>query len=387
MQDARDQAAQGLRTPARLAQRHVQQTQAPQASDPKAACAARLVRGPVKFNLSGTRAHILLRRNHLVYAIGARLRNADGHSRLLVSERHPLGPGTYTLLVKRWRGHRRERRRERMVIGRFADGAESLTSSMMRLDGTRALISGGSSGLGRAMAAALVQAGARVVLTSRIGARAAAVAAELGAGAIGLELDAREERSVHALVEEAWRQLGGIYLLVNNAGIGMRTVNPRFMSDPQPFWKVTPAGFRDVIDTKVAGTFLLTRELVVRMLAAGGGQIVNISMNKQTMTRRGFVPYGPSGAALEALSHVMAADLAGTSVRVNLLLPGGATATGMIPEQTPSELRAALLDPAIMGPAIVWLAGRQAADLHDQRIVATELAAWLKRRAGRRPGG
>jgi NAD(P)-dependent dehydrogenase (short-subunit alcohol dehydrogenase family) len=50
--------------------------------------------------------------------------------------------------------------------------------------------------------------------------------------------------------------LDGLDVLVNNAGIGMRTVNPRFMTEPQPFWEVAPAGFRDVLETKAIGTFL-----------------------------------------------------------------------------------------------------------------------------------
>jgi NAD(P)-dependent dehydrogenase (short-subunit alcohol dehydrogenase family) len=90
------------------------------------------------------------------------------------------------------------------------------------------------------------------------------------------------------------------------------------------------------------------------------------------MVRRGFVPYGPAGAGVEALSRVMAADLAGSPVTVNLLLPGGGTRTGMVPDDTPAEARAALLDPAVMGPPIVWLASGRAAGVHDHRIVASE---------------
>jgi NAD(P)-dependent dehydrogenase (short-subunit alcohol dehydrogenase family) len=77
---------------------------------------------------------------------------------------------------------------------------------------------------------------------------------------------------------------------------------------------------------------------------------------------------------------VMAADLAGTPVAVNLLLPGGATDTGMIPDDTPADARARLLDPAIMGPPIVWLASPAAAGVHDERIVAAEFEAWLAAR-------
>jgi gluconate 5-dehydrogenase len=144
------------------------------------------------------------------------------------------------------------------------------------------------------------------------------------------------------------------------------------MTDPQSFWEVSPDGFRDVIDTKINGTFLVARAVAPRMLAAGSGRIVIISMSEQTMTRRGFVPYGPAGAGVEALGRVMAADLAETPVTVNILLPGGATDTGMIPEEASAEFRARLLQPEIMGPPIVWLCSEQAAGVHDQRIVATE---------------
>ena len=247
---------------------------------------------------------------------------------------------------------------------------------MPRLSGTRALVTGATTGLGRAMARALADAGARVAVTSRDAARARDAAAAIGPTAVPVALDVRDEASVASAVDEAHTRLGGLDLLVNNAGIGMRTVNPRFLTEAQPFHAVTPAGFRDVVETKLVGTFLVARAVVPRMLASeAGGRVVNISMNEATMVRGGFVPYGPAGAGVEALSRVMAADLAGTSVTVNLLLPGGATDTGMIPDDVPVEARAALLDPAVMGPPIVWLASPEAAGVHDRRIVATEFAA------------
>jgi NAD(P)-dependent dehydrogenase (short-subunit alcohol dehydrogenase family) len=117
-----------------------------------------------------------------------------------------------------------------------------------------------------------------------------------------------------------------------------------------------------------------------RLHRAGSGRVVTISMSEQTMTRRGFVPYGPSGAAVEALARVIAADLAGTPVTANILLPGGATATGMVPDEIPDGLRANLLDPVIMGPPIVWLASADAAEVHDERIVARDFGEWLAAR-------
>ena len=80
----------------------------------------------------------------------------------------------------------------------------------------------------------------------------------------------------------------------------------------------------------------------------------------------------------------MAADLHGTPVTVNILLPGGVTATGMLPaEHRPPGLRA--IDPAVMGPPIVWLASPAADGVHDQRIVATEFADWLRQRSAGGP--
>lgn len=155
------------------------------------------------------------------------------------------------------------------------------------------LVTGGTSGLGLAMASALARAGAMVALTGRSGQRASSVAAELP-GAVGVELDVRDESSVASAVEQAWSRLGGIDMLVNNAGIGMRMVNPRFMTHAQGFWEVPVGAFRGVIETNLTGYFLVGREVTPRMLAAGSGRIVNISVSDSTMYRAGFVPYGPS---------------------------------------------------------------------------------------------
>jgi NAD(P)-dependent dehydrogenase (short-subunit alcohol dehydrogenase family) len=245
-----------------------------------------------------------------------------------------------------------------------------------------ALVTGGTSGLGLAMAAALARAGLRVAVAGRSGERADEVAGRLP-GAFGVELDVRDEGSVARAIGAAWSRLDGIDLLVNNAGIGMRTVNPDFMTEPRGFWTVPTDGFRDVIATNLTGYFLVAREVTPRMLAVGRGRIVNISVNEATMTRAGFVPYGPSRAATESLSRIMAADLSGTPITVNLLLPGGATRTGMVPD-TRAAGRLNLLEPEIMGPPIVWLASAEASQVNDERIVAAEFEQWLD---GRRSAG
>jgi NAD(P)-dependent dehydrogenase (short-subunit alcohol dehydrogenase family) len=246
----------------------------------------------------------------------------------------------------------------------------------------RVLVSGGTSGLGYAMSAALLAGGAHVVATGRDAQRTAAAAAELassGSGrSIGIAMDVRDERSVTDGVEAATDALGGIDVLVNNAGIGMRTVNPQFLTESQPFWVLDPDRFRDLFATNVTGYFLLARAVAPLMIRAGTGKIVNVSVSETTMRRAGFVPYGPSRAATDSLSHVMAADLAGTGVTVNLLAPGGATATGMVPDDVGDDVRARLLDPAIMGPPIRWLASADSDGITDYRVVATDFADGLR---------
>ena len=112
------------------------------------------------------------------------------------------------------------------------------------VEGVRVVVTGATSGLGLAMAEALATAGARVGVTSRSREKAEATARQLGPAAMGLGLDVRDEQSLSAMVDDAGERLGGIDVLVNNAGIGMLTVNPKFFTDRQPFWEVSPAGFR-----------------------------------------------------------------------------------------------------------------------------------------------
>jgi gluconate 5-dehydrogenase len=255
--------------------------------------------------------------------------------------------------------------------------------------GVRVLVTGSTDGLGLAMAEALVAAGAAVAVNGRRADRVDAIADRLGgreAGAYPVPFDVRDEAAVAAGVAAAVAALGGLDVLVNNAGIGMRTVNPRFITEAQPFWKVSPEDFRAVVDTNLTGYFLVARAAVGALRASPSGRVVNVSMNHATMRRQGFVPYGPSRAGAEALSLIMTADLAEAGIAVNQLLPGGATATGMVPDGVGEAARARLLQPSIMGPPIVWLCSAQAAGVRGERIVAAEFNDWLAARDRQQAG-
>jgi NAD(P)-dependent dehydrogenase (short-subunit alcohol dehydrogenase family) len=251
--------------------------------------------------------------------------------------------------------------------------------------GKRVLITGATSGLGFAMAKALVSEGARVFVTGRYRERVNKAVFDLQAlsgECQGAVMDVRDEQSIRSGLAEMLRLGQGIDILINNAGIGMRTVSPKFLTDPKLFWEISADGFRNLIDTNLTGYFLVAKEVVPHFLKAARGRIINISMNHETMRRRGFIPYGPSRAGTESLSHIMAQDLGSSGVTVNLLLPGGATTTGMIPDEVPAPMRPQIFSPDVMGEPVVFLCSDEAGRVNDQRIVAKDFTHWKEEWTG-----
>ena len=234
-----------------------------------------------------------------------------------------------------------------------------------------AIVTGGGRGIGRAIALGYAKAGADVLISVARSPEQAAEVVALGEALPGtiqaVRADVTVAGDVDGLVQRALDVRGRIDVLVNNAARGMRFVNERFMTDPRPFWEADPAAWRMAIETNVVGVFLMSRAVAPHMLGAGRGGIINVTINEATMTRRGFSPYGPSKAALEAMTRVWEAELEGSGVAINLLAPGGATATGMVPDLVPEGVE--LLDPEIVVPAALHLALTQTS---GERILATE---------------
>jgi NAD(P)-dependent dehydrogenase (short-subunit alcohol dehydrogenase family) len=246
------------------------------------------------------------------------------------------------------------------------------------LGGRVAIVTGAGRGLGRAMALGLAKAGATVVATAarerdeleRLAREADAVGRP---GAIYPMLaDVVREDDCARTVATSLERFGRLDILVNNAGRGMKYVSEDFLTQPTRFWETSAETWRLVIETNVVGPFLMARAAVRAMLERRWGRIVNISMNTETMRRRGFSPYGPSKAALESATTIWAQDLVDTGITVNALLPGGATLTGMIPRSFPEHLRATLLDPEIMVPPLLWIASTKADGVTGRRFVATK---------------
>ena len=253
------------------------------------------------------------------------------------------------------------------------------------------LITGGSRGIGREMALCLAENGARVVITASAPSpqldrtRADLEAISGPDRALGLVADVRSYEACGAAVRAALEKFGTIHVLVNNAGIGMGIIRNDYPVNTPKFWEADPAQSARMVDTNVNGAFNMALAVTPHLVAQGFGKIVNISTSTVTLTLKGFAPYGPSKAALEAASLIWSKDLEGYGVDVNLYLPGGATDTDIIPPFPDREKRGGGIMPtSIMRPGILWLCadesngstgGRYVARFWDATLPPAEAAA------------
>ncbi|SFW91008.1 SDR family NAD(P)-dependent oxidoreductase [Amycolatopsis australiensis] len=184
-----------------------------------------------------------------------------------------------------------------------------------QLSGTTALVTGGTSGIGRATAVALAGLGAHVVLSGRDATRGAAAVESIraeGGKADFVAADLTDASSARSLAERA-RELGGhIDVLVNNAGI--------FPAGPTA--ETTEADFERVYATNVKVPFFLVAELAPEMAARGHGAIVNVSTMVASRGMAGMALYGSSKAAIELMTKAWAAEFGPSGVRVNAVSPG-----------------------------------------------------------------
>lgn len=191
--------------------------------------------------------------------------------------------------------------------------APAMTPHPFSLEGKTALITGGSRGIGFAIAEAFVGAGARVVITARGQAALDEAAARLGINAIAKPCDNADVAQIGRVVEESWR-LGPIDILVNNAGIS-------------PYYKraehVTLDDWDSVIDVNLRGSYFCSVEVAKRMFEAQRpGSIISISSIVGIVALEKLGVYAASKAALHQVTRVMALEWADRHVRVNAIAPG-----------------------------------------------------------------
>jgi NAD(P)-dependent dehydrogenase (short-subunit alcohol dehydrogenase family) len=181
------------------------------------------------------------------------------------------------------------------------------------LDGKRAIVTGAAAGLGLAMARRLAESGARVALWDRDEAALTRAASEMGRSAETLIVDVADAAAISAGVEASLDRLGGIDVLVNNAGIsGPNTVT----------WEYPVEDWRRVLDINLTGVFLCCRAVIPHMLANGYGRIVNVASISGKEGNPNAPAYSASKAGVIALTKSLGKELARSGVLVNCVTPG-----------------------------------------------------------------
>ncbi len=246
------------------------------------------------------------------------------------------------------------------------------------LEGKVAIVTGAGSpiGLGRAIALGLVRAGAKVALADINQDwlnQTASEMREIGGDecAIDVIADVTDPQACQDAVETAVEKLGGLHILVNNAGINTRgagqgTTDPANLTN---FWESSPETWSRVVAVNLSGNFFMARAAVARMLEQGWGRIIGVTTSMDSMWRKGMSPYGPSKAGHEALVAIMAQELEGTGVTANVLVPGGATYTNMTSRGNPG-MRDRLIQAEVMQNPVVWLASNASEEFNGRRIIA-----------------
>lgn len=188
-------------------------------------------------------------------------------------------------------------------------------TDQFRLDGKAALVTGAGKGIGRGIALAFARAGADVALVARTKDDLDAVAEEIravGRDAVPIAADVTEIEALDDVVAKAVGALGGLDVLVNNAG-GVEQLGT--------YTAMTVAILENAFRFNVSAPFELGRLALPHMLARGGGAIVNIGSMSGAQNERGFLPYSLAKSALGKLTQLAAIELA-PRVRVNAILPG-----------------------------------------------------------------
>lgn len=237
------------------------------------------------------------------------------------------------------------------------------------------LVTGAGGGLGGAMALALAQAGHQVAAAdvSLQALQALTQRAEQHgiAGQIELfDVDLGDLDACTALVPRVAGRCGGLFMVVNNAGVGMQEIDRDYSTaNAAPFWEAPIAGWQKIMDVNVRAPLVLAQQAARIFVRQGRGRIVNVTTSFDTMLAPKVWAYGQAKAALEAASASLAAQLATTPVTMNILVPGGPANTGLLPANTDLP-RDKILQPPVMGPPAVWLASDDADGFNGRRIVA-----------------
>jgi NAD(P)-dependent dehydrogenase (short-subunit alcohol dehydrogenase family) len=229
----------------------------------------------------------------------------------------------------------------------------------MNLQGKNAIVTGGTKGIGRAIAAALAREGISVCVSARKQSEIDVAVEELnqsGPGrAIGFACDVREYDRVKALINYAVKELGGVDIFVNNAGIGMfETVA-----------ETSPEDFRAVLETNLFGVFYCCHEVIPEMKRRGGGYIINISSLAGVNPHAGMAAYNASKFGLNGFSEALMQEVRHDNIKVSYIMPGSVNTE--FAGDSPSDEKSWQLTPDDIARVVVDLLH------HDERALSSRV--------------
>jgi len=245
------------------------------------------------------------------------------------------------------------------------------------------LVTGGSSGIGFEIVRALAEEGAYVAAAARGGQRLRDAAASLkgkGLDVLALVMDVLSDESIEEAMKVIESHWGGLDVLINCAGIWMQEFNPHFTERAMPFYAYTREQMMSSMEINYLGYFATSQASMRFFLRQGEGGIVNIGMDEELFLTRGFAPIIPTRAATNALTMLMAAELKGKGVDVNLLTPGGFVAGNSMPSNADRAHFGKLLPTDICNEPMIFLCSDRARGISGEKIVASRFDEWLRQK-------
>jgi 3-oxoacyl-[acyl-carrier protein] reductase len=229
----------------------------------------------------------------------------------------------------------------------------------MDLKGKVALVTGGTKGIGRGIAEALIREQANVCISARKESEIEEATASLnnlgGGKAIGFTCDVRAHSEVKSLFERVASQLGGLDVLINNAGIGMFA----------PVAEMRPEDFRAVLETNLFGVFYCCHEAIPLMKTRGGGYIINTSSLAGANPHPRMAAYNASKFGLNGFSEALMQEVRHDNIKVSYIMPGSVnTAFG---GDTPNEQNSWQLQPSDIARVVIDLLH------HDERSLPSRV--------------
>lgn len=242
------------------------------------------------------------------------------------------------------------------------------------LEGKVVMMTGAGRGMGREMSIGLAAAGAKIVMIDIdedvLMDTASAVEKSGGQGAgVPVVGDVTSAENAAGALEKAISAYGGVDILVNDAVVGPERVDDQFFDGHVCFWELDDDLWNQMLTVNIFGPQLMAKTLAPHMIDRGWGRIVNITTSLDTMYRKGAGAYGPTKAALEAHTRIMSEDLADSGVSANVLVPGGAVNTRMIPEVSGIP-RESLIQPQVMLKPATWLCSDASDGINGMRFIA-----------------